>query len=622
MLGGIRGFCGVLRLLGRPSKSVGSPCYLTFTPPPLLFFPCLSLITGHVMDWHDASCSRLDLFSANGIEICLRCGSFASVPDSPLLPPIEDRSQIRLLRIFPGNYEDPIRCNLTVEAIILRPLYEAVSYTWADETGNDDKCGNIFLADRPFAVTRNCENALRRIRLRARTPAVSVQMLLNATAQDRNPSEPIHEALTKFIKQRYFRRVWILQEVGLARKATVFSPDFTLPWSRLRTLMQSQGNLPPPLLRLDPQIYTKPGQLLRMLDFARECDAKDSRDKVFAILGLITDAPSQGLAADYSQSTEQVYIQVAIQLLKSFGLQSTMMRATAEDCSLPALPTWVPYWSRAINGQFLHAIEGQTGEIPPSVKVPYTCDGQFLRFTVRTTPRSHDYSPTLESRLPQLHAPGWLCFGAELVETLLQFLPSKILQSAIALEPLSPDQPNFYLLKSSIKMDPNTRHQTINITTTATATTIRTAKHLPWLLDGGFRIIAPIDAFASNFAFSDITCVPGMIHNISYSNGYFNATSKRSWDAVSDFIRDLCSLGPVPKEQRNEWIRVVNEAIRSVSPLTNDVKGYCATFPSSHQIGELLPESTDDEILLRLSNELWRVFLRSYFPLETELTII
>lgn len=118
----------------------------------------------HTMEWHDdEGCRRLDLESIDGIDTCLSCGSvrnFSAGPFEP--PPVKVKgSEIRILQIRPGEPEDDIQCFIFTRDLDARPDYEALSYTWADETGDDTLCKTIFISSQPFRVTRNCEAALK-----------------------------------------------------------------------------------------------------------------------------------------------------------------------------------------------------------------------------------------------------------------------------------------------------------------------------------------------------------------------------------------------------------------------------------------------------------------------------
>ncbi|OTB02997.1 hypothetical protein M426DRAFT_264004 [Hypoxylon sp. CI-4A] len=70
----------------------------------------------------------------------------------------KDKQQIRILLLLPGAFDDPIRCDLSIESTDNR--FEALSYVWGDM--NDTL--PIQVQDRDTKVTRNLEGALRRLR--------------------------------------------------------------------------------------------------------------------------------------------------------------------------------------------------------------------------------------------------------------------------------------------------------------------------------------------------------------------------------------------------------------------------------------------------------------------------
>jgi hypothetical protein len=75
-------------------------------------------------------------------------------PGKPLLP-----GQIRLIRLLPGAWTDPIQCEL-FEDVHDTTKYEALSYVW----GSQNVTTSIFLNRKEFPVTFNLEGALRNLR--------------------------------------------------------------------------------------------------------------------------------------------------------------------------------------------------------------------------------------------------------------------------------------------------------------------------------------------------------------------------------------------------------------------------------------------------------------------------
>lgn len=69
--------------------------------------------------------------------------------------------EIRVLNLLPGNWADPIRCTIMVEKLHGKPeSYEAVSYTWATEDGDDAKTSQVLsemaLSPSPATVKPSC----------------------------------------------------------------------------------------------------------------------------------------------------------------------------------------------------------------------------------------------------------------------------------------------------------------------------------------------------------------------------------------------------------------------------------------------------------------------------------
>ncbi|KAK4246557.1 heterokaryon incompatibility protein-domain-containing protein [Corynascus novoguineensis] len=70
------------------------------------------------------------------------------------------RDEIRLLRLLPGRFDDPIKCYLEHESLASAPCYDALSYAWGDAT----QTLPIMLDDAPYPITTNLEAALRYLR--------------------------------------------------------------------------------------------------------------------------------------------------------------------------------------------------------------------------------------------------------------------------------------------------------------------------------------------------------------------------------------------------------------------------------------------------------------------------
>ena len=70
--------------------------------------------------------------------------------------------EIRVLRLLPGSWEEPIDCQLQVVSLNDQPEYETLSYAW----GKTGVFKTVQLHGTPFSVTANLWCALRRLRRR------------------------------------------------------------------------------------------------------------------------------------------------------------------------------------------------------------------------------------------------------------------------------------------------------------------------------------------------------------------------------------------------------------------------------------------------------------------------
>jgi hypothetical protein len=69
-------------------------------------------------------------------------------------------TEIRVVHLLPGHWNDKIRCELHTTSLDTQPTYEALSYVW----GNPEITSQILLDSINFKVTENLAAALRRLR--------------------------------------------------------------------------------------------------------------------------------------------------------------------------------------------------------------------------------------------------------------------------------------------------------------------------------------------------------------------------------------------------------------------------------------------------------------------------
>lgn len=330
--------------------------------------------------------------------------------------------EIRLVVLFAGEPLEDLSCDITTVNLADRPSYEAVSYTWANSKGDVSLTSEIRCGGTTIAITKNCEAALRRLRLQGRnrrlwidaicinqndTEEKNHQVRLMSTIysnaaqvlsylgvepaqvtnqlrrvinflQDKTWSisnEPSgKENLLTFLGLPYFDRVWIMQEVGLAQLVTLVIGEYEVRWtgdviSRTLNLCSQIGLNPPSVLRWTPSSRPEEqNDILAVLCKSRNCSARDPRDKIYALLGLTDLRFSSQFPVDYSLTHLEVFTKLAIYCIAELGrfdiLQHCQHVSDRDWQGTRCIPTWIPQWDfkdvyEPLPAQF-SAVEKQT----------------------------------------------------------------------------------------------------------------------------------------------------------------------------------------------------------------------------------------------------------------------
>lgn len=249
--------------------------------------------------------------------------------------------------LSPGTYEDPIYCMLVLSGDEhLR--YDAVSYTWATQEGDSSKTHAVYIDDCVLKVTQNCYAALRQLRhpeiyrsewidaicinqlnVRERNHQVSMMDRIYRKAKqvhvcikddahdyteainwlqlkDHRPMTTIEKAqLQMILRHRYFKRVWVIQEIVLAQRLILHvntSRAVLTQYALLRIRITTEASSP---LQLRADFDATPS-LEGCLRLSLDCDCSDPRDRVYAILSLLKPSLRRLIPVDYSLTHNQV----------------------------------------------------------------------------------------------------------------------------------------------------------------------------------------------------------------------------------------------------------------------------------------------------------------------------
>lgn len=331
-------------------------------------------------------------------------------PENPsqnlVYKPLTGQHEIRLLRLSPplSGDDHALHGTLLLSQLADRPEFTALSYTWADVSGDRSCRETIFIGPEweALPITRNCAAALRRLRSRRETVVVWVDAIcidqnnvgershqvglmrdvysrarkvvafLGDEGDNQTPEgqlmhrmseecfysgtsvklswDPLRdgEALRALFSRPYWKRMWVIQEILLSKEAHIVLGGSSVPLSCVLNGRMTGHNVDAAAFfpswtkvagpSLDGDCDAFSGLLLKT--FA--CQALDERDRVFSLLGLVQGAHLEGLIADYTKTTEAVYIGLAAYFIIRHGQTNILIWATISSHSLTWVPTWQP----------------------------------------------------------------------------------------------------------------------------------------------------------------------------------------------------------------------------------------------------------------------------------------
>jgi len=216
--------------------------------------------------------------------------------------------------------------------------------------------------------------------------------------------------LAKFFKRRYFTRVWVIQEVTLAKQVLVLCGTYSIDWdeiakvSRFLTLTswtnwlsrgvvledtdeRSSHHGVPTLLKANKRAMIQGDKniMLWSLIRSRRFESFDPRDKVYALLGVAGNwiqGKSRYTPVYGERSVAETYTLAAIQILEDADDLFLLTVSEGDRFkNIPSLPSWVPDWSCArVLGLGVTGYKRFTaaGEIPRSLVI----DERALSLTV------------------------------------------------------------------------------------------------------------------------------------------------------------------------------------------------------------------------------------------------
>jgi hypothetical protein len=278
------------------------------------------------------------------------------------------KQQIRLLKVEKTTASThPPRCAVHVFDLASAPRYIALSYTW----GPPDPSHRILVDNGTFEVRDNLYNLLCAFR---KDNAVNTDIAYiyvdqicidQSNIQERNSqvrlmsdiytgsslvlvwlgndpkmvraarrfedemenadeiTRPDNSFLEVLLSNPYFNRVWIVQEVSLAKKIWLLCGDVALGWGGVKMGVYGLDQLnmkaavyPATIKELFKEKDVKNRRLDEVVATYSRHECQDPRDKVYGFLGLVPD--TQRLVVDYAKSTHQVFLDVIPIVLRTY----------------------------------------------------------------------------------------------------------------------------------------------------------------------------------------------------------------------------------------------------------------------------------------------------------------
>lgn len=263
---------------------------------------------------------------------------------------------IRVIRLWPYKHnEEPgktqmIQCSLKHVTFEQRPVYEALSYAWGKATGlRTIRIGreqvkikeNLWVALDELRKVRvlwidalsinqnDSEERNRQVRLMAfiYSRAQKVHVWLGPSDAPRSGLRCANSLCLKELEwlcdREYWERLWIIQEIGLAKKLSIVYVDpwnlWRYPWDDfVELLSHSQTDMKEPYfnkaelpLKLAQQRRDKHiSRLERLLVDFNGAKCEEPRDKIYGLLGLASDCPVNKIKVDYEKPMFELFEEV------------------------------------------------------------------------------------------------------------------------------------------------------------------------------------------------------------------------------------------------------------------------------------------------------------------------
>jgi hypothetical protein len=191
-------------------------------------------------------------------------------------------------------------------------------------------------------------------------------MCLEGDSEALKFNQPSWFAIRDLLRRVWFSRVWVFQEIGLAKKATLFAGQDGIDWFLFMTAIQwlwrilerlnevfhdlkfedlSRSGING-LITMSSSKYPHELRLRRLLGFTSRLDSSDPRDRLYAIRALVAPQDRKFITPDYSKSVEEAFRNFTLRFFQESGDGFLLTHCSLRDASSKLqMPSWVPDFS-------------------------------------------------------------------------------------------------------------------------------------------------------------------------------------------------------------------------------------------------------------------------------------
>ena len=190
---------------------------------------------------------------------------------------------------------------------------------------------------------------------------------------DYQPDPYAWEAINCLFKRQWWTRLWVVQEILLARRAIVHCGEKAVDiekfvqfkamesryrrrnGSRLQSISSPMSHILWDWRRVRDSIANNRMTLFEMISLTGESKCQEKKDNIFALLGLCTLQERKYFSPDYHLPDRSLMVKVTQYFINTRELRSPMkFLQTHQDGKTVSLPSWVPdYTNEDVGGHLM-----------------------------------------------------------------------------------------------------------------------------------------------------------------------------------------------------------------------------------------------------------------------------